>query len=178
VLPAIIGAVVGAVAVLPVAFLKYRLDRSKAAATLDVAKRWFVDRYEEINHFDGQFLRLLHAIEHVRGDRPSDSRDRDDYYLKGAYGMCREMRDRARAQVGTVGLEFVSSIEAATDAAAAWLDELAYYCNSLELRRSQLPEDQRTRLDGLEGDYWLADEHRLKVRRELLEQKVPPALKA
>jgi len=159
-----------------VAFLKYRLDRSKAAATLDVAKRWFVDRYEEISHFDGEFLRLLHAIEHVRGDRPSSRGVRDDYYLKGAYGMCREMRDRARAQVGTVGLEFVSSIEGATDAAMAWLDELAH-CNRLELGSSQLPEDQRTRLDTLEGDYWQADEHRLQVRRELLEQKVPPALK-
>lgn len=171
---AIVGAVIGALAVLPVAIAKQRLDRSRSSATLDVAKKWFIDRYEQINYFDGQFFRLLHAIEHVRGDRP-DFREGDrEHYFSSAMEMCQEMRDRARAQVSIVGLPFVSAIEETTDAARAWLVEL----KAVHITGGhKLSRNQAHKLQELEYAYYRSDDRRLNVRKHLFEDRLPPALK-
>lgn len=166
ILAAVIGALVGAAAVLPIGLLQRRANRSRGAAELEMAKQWFIDRYEQISYFDGQFLRLLHAIQHVTGDRPGSDWES---YENRARAMCTEMRDRARAEVATVGKPFVLAVEKATDAALAWLQSAA-------LRRL-------TRQDGSDGflkeeqAFWAADERWLRARRELLEEKLPPALK-
>jgi hypothetical protein len=170
---ALIGAVVGALAVLPVAIAKQRLDRSRSSAILEVAKKWFMDRYEQINYFDGQFFRLLHAIEHVRGDRPDFKEGDRGRYFSLAMEMCQEMRDRARSQVPTLGVPFLRAIEETTDAARAWLVELrAVHVTG----GHKIDDSQAYRLQQLEHAYYRADDRRLEVRKQLYDERLPPAL--
>lgn len=173
-LTAVIGAIIGALAVLPIAIAKQRIDRSRSSATLEVAKRWFIDRYEQVSYFDGQFFRLLHAIEHVRGDRP-DFREGDrDHYFTAGLEICQEMRDRARAQVSIVGFPFASAVEETTGAARAWLVEL----KAVHIIGGHKPNrDQARDLKQLEYAYYRADDRRLDARKQLFEDRLPQALR-
>ena len=84
------------------------------------------------------------------------------------------MRDRARAQVSTVGLPFVSAIEETTDAARAWLVEL----KAVHITGGhRISHNQARKLQQLEHAYYSADDRMLDVRKQLFQDRLSPALK-
>jgi hypothetical protein len=168
-----VGAIVGALATLLVGILVQRIDRSRYSATLEVVNQWVKDRYAQVNYFEGEFAALSHGIDHVSGTRSNDwSIDRDTYF-DISIKRCHDMRERARANVGTVGHPYVCAVEEFTDAARALLVELkehdGYYRG--------ISDERAQKLDVFVSSYHQARDHMAHVTRQLMKEKLPRALR-